>query len=298
MEVSKKYLGLTTDRPLYHYTSQEGLMGILRDGWIWATHILHLNDYSEYVHALEITKSIAESRIKTAEGGHRVYYSGVLAATSALIAARPTETYVAAFCEEKDAMTLWRSYCPENGGYAFGFDWRKNTDDRIVLGKCIYNDDDKRSVLEEQLDGCEVMDAQKVRDAFAARNDPIDDGTSDEHARALGFSAELNFAAAFFKHSSFEDEREWRAVLHQRTDWSVKELFRPGRTQLIRYSTISLVEGEVLPVQDIVVGPTPYPEPAALAVRRYVRALNKEENRHFRIEYGDVIRSKAPFRVV
>ena len=32
---------------LYHYTTQEGLLGILRDKCIWATDIRYLNDTSE-----------------------------------------------------------------------------------------------------------------------------------------------------------------------------------------------------------------------------------------------------------
>lgn len=32
---------------LYHYTTQEGLLGILKDRCIWATHIRYLNDTSE-----------------------------------------------------------------------------------------------------------------------------------------------------------------------------------------------------------------------------------------------------------
>ena len=82
MSVSKKYIGLVPNGPLYHYTSQEGLMGILSSGAIWATHVLCLNDYTEYVHALEITKTIVESRRSGAAGSNRGYYDSVLAKVS------------------------------------------------------------------------------------------------------------------------------------------------------------------------------------------------------------------------
>ena len=31
--------------PLYHYTSQAGLFGIIQDRQIWATNVLFLNDF-------------------------------------------------------------------------------------------------------------------------------------------------------------------------------------------------------------------------------------------------------------
>jgi hypothetical protein len=38
---------------LYHYTSVDGLLGILRSKRIWATDIRFLNDRSEFFHAME-----------------------------------------------------------------------------------------------------------------------------------------------------------------------------------------------------------------------------------------------------
>ena len=39
---------------LYHYTSQEGLLGIIGTGNIWATDILYLNDATEYTYAYKM----------------------------------------------------------------------------------------------------------------------------------------------------------------------------------------------------------------------------------------------------
>ena len=35
---------------LYHYTTQAGLIGIIRGAEIWATHTQYLNDRREYIH--------------------------------------------------------------------------------------------------------------------------------------------------------------------------------------------------------------------------------------------------------
>jgi hypothetical protein len=49
------HLEQTPAKPLYHYTTQEGLLGIVKNREIWATHTQYLNDRLEYKHALEIS---------------------------------------------------------------------------------------------------------------------------------------------------------------------------------------------------------------------------------------------------
>ena len=41
---------------LYHYTNLEGLMGIIQDKAIWATHTQYLNDTKEYTLALGLIR--------------------------------------------------------------------------------------------------------------------------------------------------------------------------------------------------------------------------------------------------
>ena len=41
---------------LYHYTTQQGLLGIIRDKEIWASHTQYLNDAREFRHALDLIK--------------------------------------------------------------------------------------------------------------------------------------------------------------------------------------------------------------------------------------------------
>ena len=50
---------------LYHYTTSEGLLGILRDDKLWATDIFHLNDSSEFEYGrtqilFELSKKIGD----------------------------------------------------------------------------------------------------------------------------------------------------------------------------------------------------------------------------------------------
>ena len=46
---------------LYHYTSAEGLLGIVWTREIWSTNVLYLNDTSELSHATEVLASELET---------------------------------------------------------------------------------------------------------------------------------------------------------------------------------------------------------------------------------------------
>ena len=43
-----------TEKILYHYTSLEGLLGIIESKSIWATNVLYLNDASELNYSINL----------------------------------------------------------------------------------------------------------------------------------------------------------------------------------------------------------------------------------------------------
>jgi hypothetical protein len=61
---------------LYHYTTQEGLLGILREGVIRASSIQHLNDSSEFTYAISVALRAlsAESELPTVVNEHLTSY--------------------------------------------------------------------------------------------------------------------------------------------------------------------------------------------------------------------------------
>jgi hypothetical protein len=92
---------------LYHYTSVNGLRGIIDSGNIWATHLGFLNDLSEGRAALEDEA-----------------YRARLAETD-----RRSPLFIASFCRHQEPhqqknglLSQWRGYAGEGGGYCVVFD--------------------------------------------------------------------------------------------------------------------------------------------------------------------------------
>ncbi len=51
---------------LYHFTNQQGLLGIVENKEIWATQIQYLNDTSEYRYTLELAQRELEENLHKA----------------------------------------------------------------------------------------------------------------------------------------------------------------------------------------------------------------------------------------
>lgn len=56
MDIVKKIQSQSIQKPLYHYTSQTGLLGIISKKSIWATAINYLNDTLEFEYSMKLIK--------------------------------------------------------------------------------------------------------------------------------------------------------------------------------------------------------------------------------------------------
>jgi hypothetical protein len=52
-------------KALYHYTSQAGLIGIVKSMKLWATSIRYLNDSREYNHDRDLLLSVIDDTMRT-----------------------------------------------------------------------------------------------------------------------------------------------------------------------------------------------------------------------------------------
>lgn len=111
---------------LYHYTTPEGLKGILQSGALWATEVRYLNDASELDYALQFARKELDeflfdhppstSALQKLAGQLRLaLHSGEAKWREEFLC------FVVCFCEEADLLSQWRGY-GTGGGYAVGLD--------------------------------------------------------------------------------------------------------------------------------------------------------------------------------
>src|SRR5438876_12190342 len=62
-----EHLQKLTPEFLYHYTSQDGLLGIVKSRSLWATNISHLNDSTEFELSLGLIQKSLSAGIDTSD---------------------------------------------------------------------------------------------------------------------------------------------------------------------------------------------------------------------------------------
>jgi len=264
-EASPDKFGLETrpEKNLCHYTSQQSLIGILKERGIYATDARYLNDSQEIVYAVDLAKRYFEKRNSTRA-------SGVLKSLNLieeLLVDRPI--YVASFSERPDLLSQWRGYCPTGSGFALCI-----SSDRVMalakthgwrLVKCIYSEPKQLEVL-----------AKLEEFAFS--------GAWDKPSGI--FALTLLLIAPALKHPAFEEESEWRALRFFGPD---QILIRLGISTLVPYIMFALtVSTEPIELASLVVGPTPHGALAKMAVETLLRRM--------KVTCPEPVSSQIPFR--
>jgi hypothetical protein len=108
---------------LFHYTSQEGLLGIISSRVVWATNLLYLNDSSELLYGFTLARDVFKSMLadKNSKSVIDFLKQGLgLLDVSALLPNR--DYYTFCLCQRPDLLSQWRAYAASGGGYAIGFE--------------------------------------------------------------------------------------------------------------------------------------------------------------------------------
>ncbi len=102
---------------VYHYTTAEGLLGILKTQCLHATDVRYMNDPSEQLYGDALIQRV----IKTFDPDPLLE---VIAEVFRVVLQRSNiAAYAACFCERGDLLSQWRAYSSAGTGYALELDW-------------------------------------------------------------------------------------------------------------------------------------------------------------------------------
>ncbi len=230
---------------IYHYTSQDGLLGIIQTKSLWVSSIRHLSDSAEFGYSVELVREKLNHRLRAERGPWNGFYGTVLERLDAI---KDMTLFVGSFSEDGDLLSQWRAYTPNGIGFSVGFKYTylkslaDNQEFRIV--KCAYKQSEHDSILDELIN---------------IAGEAVTDGEYETAVEA--FFIGLFHVAPALKHPSFSEEREWRLLseIIRPSDPATK--FRAGKSMLIPYGEFKLVDAsDKMSVSKIFVGPTPHKE--------------------------------------
>jgi Protein of unknown function (DUF2971) len=231
---------------LYHYTTADGLMGIVQTSTLWATRIHYLNDSTEFRGASDMLKERLKQEFDFND-------------TSVDINTLPRRKQVAlwlwqvtqnrhsggmhviCFCASGDILSQWRGYSAVSYGYSLGFKTETLATFAekagFVLGKCIYQKEVQKVIIEEMCNHCL-------------------DSSGSKHDILREMVNALLQCGAFFKDSSFAEENEWRLVSGTPDLSEIK--FRRGKSMIIPYITLPVGMEATSSINHVYVGPCPH----------------------------------------
>lgn len=243
-----KILAQTPSTPLFHYTTQSGLIGIVKSGHIWATHTQYLNDRREFRHAVDLVQAeIEDLRHAVKSDLERARLDGM----SEDLNATPEQVNVCvcSFSEVPDSLPQWRAY-GGSSGFSMGFsgEFLRSATDREgwYLAKCVYDPVEQRAIAKALVEeGLEL----RIEDDSLSAPTPL-------YERAT-FRNYLFRYAPVMKDQSFAEEKEWRIISRPLSCRRDNFDFREGRSLIVPYYKFPLCkEREPLQLDRVVIGPT------------------------------------------
>lgn len=319
---------------LWHYTSVRGFQGIVESGNIFATDVRFLNDSAEFIHARKVANDLVE---KTPEFGDlqfplRDSLKWVVNAAfeSDFLNPNRAQIFVASFSDSRDNLSQWRGYSHGTSGVSIAFDLRMlrppiEYGSAITFAPCIYNDDEKRDLIQRSLQHFVKESQTKWTDTIGASLPALfkQDETLSSQSMKLanaGFESpeflerlrsglvraigDIHRLSGLLKHHAFHHEREWRLVLPISPNKDKTNLIHPIRFRSTTASIIPYIEfplgmfwisqgpgappTPVIPVNDVLLGPGASDDAANAA-------LALLESKSIKIVPG---RSDVPYRQV
>lgn len=319
---------------LYHYTSQDGFLGILDSDSLRATHIKYMNDSNEFIDALEHLGGLIDEFDETLRPILKKFMESTLAGFS--------QAYVISFTDDEeqlittdqmpgDRLSQWRAYSGGGRGVSLGLDYQHldrrisgsawttpwNTEGtKAFLLNCKYRNNDKRKIFQQM--GSELADDLKkivaeIASSGLAQYPDLQgkqEWSESWEPRITSVFQQLIypflFSAASFKNPAYFEEKEWRVVILLSSPGflegssgtlAVPVKFRSGLIGITPYIEPPLgLRTRHSPLRRIVVGPTPH-------IREAVKGVEMAlEDKGIRLKSKDfpngveVVPSQIPYR--
>jgi hypothetical protein len=231
MPTFKSQLEETLPLFLFHYTSPEGLLGIVQSGNIWMSDSSCMNDEKEIGFFRDAVQIETDRLLNSATVRGMDVEVEILKAIHGVVDAQVGSVYIASFSENQDQLSQWRAYGGISGGYALGL---RSTSLKGVsdgagafLAKCTYDERLARRAAQELL----LSFISEYAEGISL--------VVDSQSIAYEFSRTMHVVAPIFKHPSFAEEAEWRIFLY--SHWQDSRLeYRASGGHIIPYIPLGI----------------------------------------------------------
>lgn len=277
---------------IFHYTTADGLLGIIGARELWVTDIEFLNDAQEVrytVGALEealTALATGTDLAATLASTLRTTIERRFPATGEFRGIWESRAYVASFCREGDLLSMWRAY---GGGPGFSIEF-----DTAILLDALSSEPQRYDLTDEEYDllvhtnfGTQstmlpVSYGKEQATAVASRViDEMSVGSDRDPDRLLDrFLVEF----AGIKHPAFHEEGEVRLLVFPTGDFAPRPLLRVASGHLTPYHPVAFPHEAI---RSITVGPATHQARSRTAIERRLESTARGEWGHLEIRTSD-----------
>lgn len=291
---------------LWHYTSADGLMGIVRDKpgehkklHFWFSRSDCLNDTSEGTHILSLFREVC-SELHKKNDISQPFYEAIKDVEipdsqfinypippsegfihESVLDVAPCHAYICSFSMKEDSLDMWRYYSKGNGGYALKcyaglfadreeYEFSDFEADAMFCSirsyKVIYDNEEKKRILRSII--------TDTHSAYSNAEDKEDDKC--EAANAF-IQRALQIFQFQFKHECYSSEQEYRFVIfvpYVKPEMLQNELpsirFRNSNGALIPYIDLTLCDGDTF-LEEVKISPYIESESVLATTSDYLR---------------------------
>jgi hypothetical protein len=278
---------------LYHYTTAEGLKGIVENHEIWATSAYYLNDSAEIAYGCKVATEAMASWAMRKTPAEKSFPSAMVEMLRAVFTSDLSDVgvyrpvFLACFCENDNLLSQWRFY-GQSGGYSVGISVPTPQvgvpptmmPEPVIYtakwAKVVYDKVEQLARCQNALDGTlsTLMPPEVGKDIFSQNPEGI---LGVKRFLAIIADILLDEIVAF-KDKAFDVENEWRIVVRPRELYKqgqddggktpVPIYFRTRNGVVVPYVRILPTKGHHthLPIVSVRTGPTLDKNNAALSV--------------------------------
>ena len=262
-------LPLNISNTFYHFTTHEGIEGIVRSGGIRATYRKHMNDNEEFEYSTNIIYNaiadiekrsdlpkIAKDISKQVQLNLEIHFNDT---------AEISNSFCSCLTCSSDNKKQWKTYAEDGHGFALGLNLlriltkqhpRFQTDSPLIFcSPVIYNKTDQGNLVTD-LVMARVRDLKKFADNCSKRSEDL---TKLRDRITAAIFVDLFTISNFMKSETFSYEREMR-LFYSTTDLTVSQLnveyFERGSTS-IPFVLMDMRDPQTkrLPLSEIKIGP-------------------------------------------
>lgn len=208
----REWHALQGERPryLYHYTTLDGAMGILRSQNLWASDVRFLNDSSELEYAATIIDNVVAQTFGAITDPALATAVSSIGSISYLASLR-SRPFIACFCEEPDLLSQWRAYGRGQAPVSLGFEFI-GSGPTVGLGAGAY----MRRVIydpgEQERHVRRIVQAWLTSLVDYAKTEGVQVSELLPYPGAWALIEALTEPRLFYKNPAFKEEKEWRIV--------------------------------------------------------------------------------------